>query len=293
MAVASLATINSSSSSGNPVLAIGEKLKSFRIRPRNNQASVIQTSKSSRLTSSVANRSYLLLLSHELSSLLPIPAPAGVSAFPRRLSVLARKLLEDPIHEALSVSSYPPCLKYQHVLTSPTGGGVNVTTNRTEWPVDGGSLVFAPGHPWAFTYVNLGIGSDDNIIFNVTLVPVFNQTGNGTFCFPKIPIPKGTPISAGTNASVQVIQIGETGSSLYNCADITFSDKAQLLSEDRCKNSTGIGWKPIGASATTNGSSSTTSTSATATKSNAAPEISVTWNVGLAGLLFGLVGNLL
>ncbi|EEP77247.1 predicted protein [Uncinocarpus reesii 1704] len=95
-------------------------------------------------------------------------------------------------------------------------GGVNVTTNRTEWPLDGGSLLFAPSHPWAITYVNLGLGSDDTVIFNISLVEAFNQTGNGTLCFPKITIPEGTPISAGTNASIQVIQLSELGSALYN-----------------------------------------------------------------------------
>jgi hypothetical protein len=91
-----------------------------------------------------------------------------------------------------------------------------VTTNRTQWPLDGGSLVFHGSHPWAFTYVNLGLGSDDTVIFNISLVHGFNQTGNGTFCFPKISVPKDISVSAGTNASLQVIQLSALGSALYN-----------------------------------------------------------------------------
>jgi len=54
--------------------------------------------------------------------------------------------------------------------------------------------------------------------FNVSLVTGFNQTGNGTFCIreagraalAKLNIPDGT------NATIQVIQTGESGSALYN-----------------------------------------------------------------------------
>ncbi|KKZ65887.1 hypothetical protein EMCG_08392 [[Emmonsia] crescens] len=140
---------------------------------------------------------------------------------------------------------------YSTQWTRPCGG-VNVTTNRTEWPLDGGSFLFSPSHHWAITYVNLGLGSDDSVIFNISLVEGFNQTGNGTFCFPKIRIPEGLGLTAGSNASIQVIQLTELGSALYNCADITFSENAELLSTDMCKNSSGISWKPIGAVAAPN-----------------------------------------
>jgi hypothetical protein len=62
---------------------------------------------------------------------------------------------------------------------------INATTdaaNRTQWPLTGGSVVFNGSHPWAFTYVNLALGSAAGS-FNITLVPGFNQTGPGVFCF--------------------------------------------------------------------------------------------------------------
>lgn len=104
------------------------------------------------------------------------------------------------------------------------GGGVNVTTNRTQWPVDGGAILFRPTHHWALTYVNLGLGDDDSIIFNNTLVPGFNQTGNGTFCFPKISIPAGLGIRDGTNASLQIVQESAGGAALYNVCTYIFPD---------------------------------------------------------------------
>jgi hypothetical protein len=62
---------------------------------------------------------------------------------------------------------------------------INATTdsaNRTQWPLNGGSVVFNGSHPWSMTYVNLALGSAGSS-FNITLVPGFNQTGPGVFCF--------------------------------------------------------------------------------------------------------------
>ncbi|EEH10851.1 conserved hypothetical protein [Histoplasma capsulatum G186AR] len=143
---------------------------------------------------------------------------------------------------------------YTSQWTRPCGG-VNVTTNRTEWPLGGGSLLITPSHSWSITFVNLGIGSDDTVIFNISMIEGFNQTGNGAFCFPKIPIPQGLGLTAGSNASIQVVQVNEHGSALYNCADITFSANATLLSTDLCTNSSGIGWKPLGAETALNNTS--------------------------------------
>ncbi|KAI9774690.1 MAG: hypothetical protein M1840_002939 [Geoglossum simile] len=123
-------------------------------------------------------------------------------------------------------------------------GGVNQSlsdSNRTDWPIDGGSVSITPGHPWAITYVNLGLGGSNTTVFNISLIHGFNQTGNGTFCIPKIPISSKLGIQDGQTATIQVIQISETGSSLYNCADITFRKNATIF--DKCANSTGVGGK--------------------------------------------------
>ena len=107
------------------------------------------------------------------------------------------------------------------IITDPhaLGGGVNQSEsdkNRTEWALDGGPVVFKGSHPWAFTFVSLGLGGDNTTVFNYTLVEGFNQTGNGTFCFPKISLPSDLEVSNGTTASIQVIQVNEHGSALYN-----------------------------------------------------------------------------
>ncbi|PWW78829.1 hypothetical protein C7212DRAFT_355479 [Tuber magnatum] len=122
-------------------------------------------------------------------------------------------------------------------------GGVNQSisdTNRTAWPLGGGALVFTPSHDHAQTFVNLGIGNNVTRL-NITLVPTFNQTGSGTFCFKKITLPPGLDIQEGTNASIQVIQLTHAGAALYNCADITFKKDAAGPPEGMCVNTTGVG----------------------------------------------------
>ncbi|KAM5453169.1 hypothetical protein MaudCBS49596_002946 [Microsporum audouinii] len=168
-------------------------------------------------------------------------------------------------------------------------GGVNITTNRTEWPVDGGSILFKPTHPWALTYVNLGLGENNSVIFDHILVPGFNQTGNGTFCFPKISIPKGLGIQDGTNASLQIVQVSEGGSSLYNCMDITFSNSpSNLLAQDMCVNSTGVGGAAITSTPTSGEGSHSASPSHGGTISNAGAT-----SIGITTLFAMVVASLL
>jgi len=159
-----------------------------------------------------------------------------------------------------------------HQLTSNPGANVsqeNSSTNRTAWPLDGGSLLFAGSHPWSYTYVNLGLGNDV-AGFNISLVEGFNQTGNGTFCWNKAGVAalKALNLTEGQNASIQVIQISHSGAALYNCADITFSRTATLLSGEVCKNATGVGGVELqnagSSSSTANGTKTGTAASSTA-----------------------------
>jgi hypothetical protein len=69
-------------------------------------------------------------------------------------------------------------------------------------------------HAWTYVFINLGLG--ENVTnFNISLTPEFlNVTGNGTFCLPNLSLPGG--IADGTNASIQVVTSGKSGSALYN-----------------------------------------------------------------------------
>ncbi|KAF1809727.1 hypothetical protein P152DRAFT_369791, partial [Eremomyces bilateralis CBS 781.70] len=118
----------------------------------------------------------------------------------------------------------------------------NSTTNRTAWPLTGGTVRANVSHEWAFTYINLGLG-EAVTSFNVSLVEGFNQTGAGIFCISETgrEALAGLNLTDGQPASVQIIQISHSGASLYNCADIVFRTDATIAGGDTCQNSTGVG----------------------------------------------------
>ncbi|KAF3918532.1 hypothetical protein ABW21_db0207920 [Orbilia brochopaga] len=128
---------------------------------------------------------------------------------------------------------------YSQVLAPCAGINATGRYNRTEWPLDGGSLVLELHHPWTYVFVNLGLGTEVTT-FNYSLTPQFlNVTGNGTFCLPKIQLPMTLMPTDGQNASIQVVTSGASGSALYNCADIVFRRTATAMSPGgECVNTT-------------------------------------------------------
>ncbi|KAF1937804.1 hypothetical protein EJ02DRAFT_355969 [Clathrospora elynae] len=174
---------------------------------------------------------------------------------------------------------------------------VNETTdiaNRTLWPSSSGSILLNGSHPHALTTINLALGSDVTN-FNISLVNTFNQTGAGVFCFKetgKANLEAGFKAAGysgsgdarieGLMATVQIIQAGASGGALYNCADIVFNSKAQLLSDDECKNGTGVSGVEI-----ENVSGNATQAESPSSSGSAAPAGST----GAAGRLSPVVGS--
>lgn len=152
----------------------------------------------------------------------------------------------------------------------PYGAG-----NKTEWPLEGGSVVLDLHHPWTYLYINLGLG-ENATNFNISLTPeLLNVTGSGNFCIPALPVP--ATVTDGQAASLQVVTNGESGSALYNvsrapccqgwghinvqqCADIVFKSSAKALSGGICTNSTGVTATIVGQAATTDSGSTPTPT---------------------------------
>ncbi|TWU76303.1 hypothetical protein ED733_005650 [Metarhizium rileyi] len=123
----------------------------------------------------------------------------------------------------------------------PCGGVKYKAGNVTDWPIGGGSLSLDLHHPWTYVFVNLGLG-ENTTNFNVSLTPQFwNVTGKGTLCVEKLAVP--IDVQDGALASLQVVTSGESGSALYNCADIRFKKDAQTLSN--CTNSKGMTVKTV------------------------------------------------
>ena len=97
--------------------------------------------------------------------------------------------------------------------------------NVTDWPLDGGAVKLDLHHPWSYVFINLGLG-ENATNFNVSLTPQFlNATGKGQFCIDKLELPE--EVEDGTLGSIQVITLSESGTALYNCADIRFTKDAE------------------------------------------------------------------
>ncbi|KAG9236702.1 hypothetical protein BJ875DRAFT_482010 [Amylocarpus encephaloides] len=168
--------------------------------------------------------------------------------------------------------------------------GVNQTasTNRTAWPLTGGAVSLDLHHPWGYVFVNLGIGTDYPS-FNISLTPsLLNVTGNGTFCLPAVTLPGGVAISEGTNASIQVVTSGASGSALYNCADITFTSKATPLAADMCVNGTGVTGAIVDASQAQSAGSSTSSAPASTSSTASAASNVKSGSMVSAGVVAGV-----
>ena len=114
--------------------------------------------------------------------------------------------------------SFYPSSQIEFPINRSAGANVNQTssTNRTLWPLNGGSLELDLHHPWTYVFVNLGIGADYPA-FNISLTnQPLNETGNGTLCLPQLAMPSSLGVVDGQKASIQVVTFGETGSALYN-----------------------------------------------------------------------------
>ncbi|KAL7620861.1 hypothetical protein AAE478_009859 [Parahypoxylon ruwenzoriense] len=130
----------------------------------------------------------------------------------------------------------------------PCGGVPAGVGNRTDWPLTGGSVKLHLFHPWTYLYINLGFGNGTTD-FNVSLTPnLMNVTGSGNFCIPELPVP--AKVSDGQLATLQIVTNGQSGSALYNCADITFRSAAKLLDSNYCKNDTNMVATIVGQSST-------------------------------------------
>jgi hypothetical protein len=75
--------------------------------------------------------------------------------------------------------------------------------------------------------MNLGLGSLTSA-FNISLtVMPLNETGNGTICIPRFPVPADLPIEDGTDATLQAITVGDSGTALYNVSSGPVVDRFQ------------------------------------------------------------------
>ncbi|CAD6449170.1 dff1e2e8-a30a-4124-99bc-9614e19cb34d [Sclerotinia trifoliorum] len=107
---------------------------------------------------------------------------------------------------------------------------INTTENRTLYPTSSFPIGLNLHHHWTYIFVNLALGTNGSSNFNISLTPApLNATGSGHLCLSDFDLPSEIKLEDGLNATVQVVTVGESGSALYNCADITFSSNTTAL----------------------------------------------------------------
>ncbi|CAG9989754.1 unnamed protein product [Clonostachys byssicola] len=111
--------------------------------------------------------------------------------------------------------------------TYPCAGADFGSGNITEWPLEGGSIQLDLHHAWTYVFLNLGLG-ENTTDFNITLThhQLMNTTGKGLLCLDDIRLPDNSNVTQGAVGTLQVVTVGDTGSALYNCADIRFTANA-------------------------------------------------------------------
>ncbi|APA15613.1 hypothetical protein SS1G_09578 [Sclerotinia sclerotiorum 1980 UF-70] len=178
---------------------------------------------------------------------------------------------------------------------------INTTENRTLYPTSSFPIGLNLHHHWTYIFVNLALGTNGSSNFNISLTPApLNATGSGHLCLSDFDLPSEIKIEDGLNASIQVVTVGESGSALYNCADITFSSNTTTLhtsdNSTQCPTSPGITVtkltdKPNGTceSSSTSTTSSLSSSSTSSGTKNAGICLSATVvlmsALGIAGIL--------
>ncbi|KAF5873238.1 putative gpi anchored protein [Botrytis fragariae] len=157
--------------------------------------------------------------------------------------------------------SYPASRGFNEDTLSqfPCGGQDTVSSNRTLWPLSGGSIALDMEDASANIEVLIAFGNNVGSAFNTVLRQTFAETGTGSFCMQDLVVDGvGWNVTEGMNATIQVVT-GEAGTSggLYNCADITFS-KNVSMSVGSCSNATDV--KTTAATVTGNPNTTSTST---------------------------------
>lgn len=206
-----------------------------------------------------------------LASLFTLVAAAGVAS--------AHFQIEYPTWRADSLTN----TSYSQYVFPCAGVPQDVdNANRTDWPVNGGSLSLDLHHPWTYVFINIGLG--ENITnFNYSITPSFwNETGSGVLCVPHLDLPADLQPADGQKATIQVVTLGESGSALYNCADITFrTGNVANFGGNNCTTDAAVSYTIVGeqtgngtsssgnGSATTSGSGSSATTGSSTTGTNA------------------------
>ncbi|QDS70119.1 hypothetical protein FKW77_005337 [Venturia effusa] len=182
------------------------------------------------------------------------------------------------------------------IVNFPCGGFDSPSTNRTSVPLTGTfPIQLSMEHTSVRAAVYMALGNDPQSAYSIVLRNTFLETGPDNFCVGGVTIPSNLNLTAGMNATIQIVTNGDPNGGLYQCSDVTFTDTALSQSDynANCANSTGVTASfidntPPNGTATSTGT--TPSGTAVSTSSRAwAPQKTVApFVLGALGLIGGL-----
>ncbi|KAI4730760.1 hypothetical protein E4T49_01338 [Aureobasidium sp. EXF-10728] len=105
-------------------------------------------------------------------------------------------------------------------------------------------------------YVNIGINGPGEVAppnMSHPVVAPFQITGPtnqeypGSFCLPQVPLVPNLTFNIGDNITIQVIETAQHGAAIYNCADVTLADPADVpeVNASNCFNSSDLSFQLI------------------------------------------------
>ncbi|EKM60885.1 uncharacterized protein PHACADRAFT_247102 [Phanerochaete carnosa HHB-10118-sp] len=188
---------------------------------------------------------------------------------------------------------YPPPRGPFVMSSEPTfcDGYQNSVSNRTVFPLNGGSISLNSEHPLWTLGVQLSTLSNPQNFGNFTeAVPWVQVNGEGLYCFPVDLATSGlSGVQDGANVTLLFVFDGGDGE-LFQCADLTLSANAPAASFT-CQNATGdiatTIAAPSSSPASSTGGSATSSASLSSTAPSQTPTGAASSNavVGFTGLL--------
>jgi hypothetical protein len=102
------------------------------------------------------------------------------------------------------------------IVNFPCGGFDTPDANRTSIPLTGTfPIQLSMEHTSVKGVVFLALGNDPTTAYSIQLKQTFQETGPDNFCIGGVTIPSDLNITAGTNATIQVITNGDPNGGLY------------------------------------------------------------------------------
>jgi hypothetical protein len=108
-----------------------------------------------------------------------------------------------------------------NIVNFPCGGFDTPDTNRTSVSIKGPfPIQLSMEHTSVKGAVYMALGNDPSTAYSIQLKQTFQETGPDNFCIGDVVIPSNLNITAGMNATIQVVTNGDPTGGLYQVSSV-------------------------------------------------------------------------